>query len=175
MGTIAPFARRPPTRGDEAALFRTHHRRLLRLVARDVSARPQVIEDACAFAWLELLVRQPERTSIMGWLRVVARREALRLARHDRRSAPLSPAQPDGRAATAGARAAEAREALDLLAGLPVRKRAVLTLQVSGHSYAEIAQRLHMSPRTVERQLLRARAAVRRGQDQPLASSATRT
>src|SRR4051794_4397607 len=39
---------------------------------------------------------------------------------------------------------------------LPARTRAVPTLQVSGHSYGEIAARLQMSERTVERQLLRA-------------------
>jgi DNA-directed RNA polymerase specialized sigma24 family protein len=33
---------------------------------------------------------------------------------------------------------------------------------VSGHSYREIAERLAMSDRTVQRQVLRARAAVRR-------------
>ena len=55
----------PPTpRGDEEALYRAHHTRLLHLIDRDVCARPQVIEDACAFAWAELLARQPERTSI---------------------------------------------------------------------------------------------------------------
>jgi RNA polymerase sigma factor (sigma-70 family) len=147
-------------RGDEAQLFRTHHRRLLRLVARDVSARPQVIEDACAFAWLELVARQPERANIVGWLRVVARHEALRLARHDRCAGELALTQ-DERASAAAERALAAREALAVLAALPARKRAVLTLQVSGHSYAEIAAALQMTHRTVERQLLRARARVR--------------
>jgi DNA-directed RNA polymerase specialized sigma24 family protein len=52
----------------------------------------------------------------------------------------------------------EAREALGLVAALPLRKRAVL----SGHSCSETAARLGMSERTVERQLLRARRAVRR-------------
>lgn len=45
--------------------YAPHHGGLLRL-ARDVNARSQVIEDACAFAWLELVARQPERTNIMG-------------------------------------------------------------------------------------------------------------
>jgi hypothetical protein len=49
-----------------------------------------VIEDACAFAWVELLARQPERTSIVGWLRIVARREAIRLAQHDRVTVSIS-------------------------------------------------------------------------------------
>jgi DNA-directed RNA polymerase specialized sigma24 family protein len=36
-------------------------------------------------------------------------------------------------------------------------------LHLSGHSYREIAARLELTERTVERQLLRACAAVRRG------------
>ena len=62
----------------------------------------------------------------------------------------------------AAARAVAAREALSLVAALPARKRAVLTLQVAGHSYAEIAAELQMTQGTVERQVPRARAAVRR-------------
>lgn len=42
-----------------------------------------------------------------------------------------------------------------------MRKQAVLTLQVAGHSYAEIVAVLQMTRRTVERQLLR--TGVRRG------------
>jgi len=53
----------------------------LRIVGRDVRARPQLIEVACALAWLELVARQPERINPTGWLRVVAGREAVRLPR----------------------------------------------------------------------------------------------
>ena len=72
MVPTPPAVPRSAPAGDEAQLFRTRPRRRLELVARDVTARPEVIEDACAFAWLELVARQPERTNIMGWLRVVA-------------------------------------------------------------------------------------------------------
>src|SRR3954449_11334847 len=99
MASMTAAHRRPPLRGDETDLFRRHHRRLLTLVARDVSARPQLIEDACAYAWLELVARQPERTNVIGWLRVVARREAIRLVRHDRRLFELAPERPDERCA----------------------------------------------------------------------------
>jgi DNA-directed RNA polymerase specialized sigma24 family protein len=47
-----------------------------------------------------------------------------------------------------------------MFAALPPRKRAVLTLQVSGHSYREMAGEMQISERTIERQVLRARAAV---------------
>jgi RNA polymerase sigma factor (sigma-70 family) len=159
----------PPLRGDESELFRRHHRRLLTLVGRDVTARPTVIEDACAYAWLELIARQPERTNVIGWLRIVARREAIRLAQRDRRLAALIPEHPDRGAAEAGEPGVHTRSALRLVAALPERERAVLTLHIYRHSYRETAAQLQMTERTVERQLLRARAAVRtaRGESPP--------
>ena len=88
--TASPHRPSPAPRGDEEALHRAQHQRLLGLIARDIRARPQVIEDACGHAWAELLARQPERTSIVGWLRVVARREAIRLAQCDRATRSIS-------------------------------------------------------------------------------------
>ena len=53
------------------------------------------------------------------------------------------------------------------LAALPARQRRLLALQAFGLSYAEIAQREGCTPRTVERQLLRARRALRNADAQP--------
>ena len=173
MAASASHESPPTARGDEEALYRAHHTRLLHLINRDVSARPQVIEDACAFAWAELLARQPERTSIVGWLRVVARREAIRLARCDRVTVLMSAIDPDGLAdhgrSTSCARASagehgEALEALALLAELPKRRRSFLAAKV-GFSYDEIAAELGVSWLTVNRQLVRARAAIREARD----------
>jgi DNA-binding CsgD family transcriptional regulator len=108
----------------------------------------------------------PARTNIIGWLRVVARREAIRLAQYDHRLTTLTPRDHDRRAVQEHRPSLEAREALGLLAALPPRKRAVLALQVSGHSYREMAAEMQMTERTVERQLLRARVAVRRADAQ---------
>jgi RNA polymerase sigma factor (sigma-70 family) len=174
VAPTSPAVDRRPQRGDETELFLAHHRDLLRLVARDVTARPQVIEDACAFAWAELVVRQPERINIVGWLRVVARREAIRLVAHDRRMATLAPGADVRSAAGGELLRLDARDALELLAALPARKRTVLALQVSGCSYAEIGRELQMTSRTVERQVLRARAAVRCHRQRQLASRAAR-
>jgi RNA polymerase sigma factor (sigma-70 family) len=104
---------------------------------------------------------QPARTNIVGWLRIVARREAIRLARHDRRNAALSAQVMDPRTGAAVTSGVEAASALRALAALPARKRAVLTMRVAGYSHREIGDHLQMTPRTVERQMLRARAAVR--------------
>jgi RNA polymerase sigma factor (sigma-70 family) len=174
MAATASQPSAPSPRGDEEALYRTHHTRLLHLIAYDVSARPQVIEDACAFAWAELLARQPERTSIVGWLRVVARREAIRLARHDRTTVSMSTFEiepPPHRARSTSCPTGspsdrcEALEALAALAGLPERKRTFLTLKVAGYSYDEIAAQLGVTYTNVNRQLVRARSAVRAARD----------
>lgn len=174
MAATASQTSAPMPHGDEEALYRAHHKRLLRLIARDVPARPQVIEDACGFAWAELLARQPERTSIVGWLRIVARREAIRLAQCDRLTVLMSAIDPDGltdhgrsttcRRATVSDHA-EALDALALLASLPERKRTFLTAKIAGYSYDEIASELDVSWLTVNRQLVRARAAVREACD----------
>ena len=55
----------------------------------------------------------------------------------------------------------EQRERLGALAGLPERQQRALWLHALGLSYAEIGLQTGDSPRTVERQLLRARRTVR--------------
>ena len=142
--TPAPVA--PGLRGDEAELYRGHHFDLCRAVAHAVNAPRELIEDACQNAWTIMLRAQPERTSIFGWLFVVATREAFRLCERDRRHDHLEMMLPDGSwdAVIADAFSIddilEAREALELLASLPERQRADLTLLVAGFSYVEIAQ-----------------------------------
>ena len=43
MAATASQTSAPMPHGDEEALSRAHHKRLLRLIARDVPARPQII------------------------------------------------------------------------------------------------------------------------------------
>lgn len=150
-------------RGDEAALFSEHHERLERAVARAVAAPHQVIEDACAFAWLQLLHTEPEREAIFAWLKVVATREAIRLQTHK----PTEPLEaPDGELAVEPEAAVDvetecaAREALAAVAALPARQRRALGLHVGGFSYAEIGERTGDTCRTVDRQMARARRAL---------------
>jgi RNA polymerase sigma factor (sigma-70 family) len=154
---------RPELVGDEADLFLAHHEPLLRHVGRAVPGHPAQVEEACAFAWSELLRRQPRRDRVVAWLAVVARREAIRLARRARRESCT--ADPCGRPLWATdrdlTRTLDTRAALQLVAALPARKRAVLGLRLGGYTHAEIAGALQMTPRTVQRQLTRARATVR--------------
>ena len=136
-----------PPRGDEADLYRRHHRNLQRAVARAVNAPRELIEDACQTAWTIMLRSQPDRAAIFAWLRVVAIHEAYRLSAIERRDARLErlgSEDGDWREATADTRTLdallEAREALSLLATLPERQRSDLALLVAGFSYREIAE-----------------------------------
>jgi RNA polymerase sigma factor (sigma-70 family) len=155
-------------RGDEDELYRRHHRELHRAVAHAVNAPRELIEDACQNAWAMLLRAQPERISIVGWLYVVATREAFRLRERDRRHLHLEAMLPAGSwdAVIADAFSIddilEAREALEILASLPDRQRADLTLLVAGFSYIEIAELTGGRTYTnVNKHIAKARARVR--------------
>jgi DNA-directed RNA polymerase specialized sigma24 family protein len=161
-------ATRPVLRGDEAELYRRHQHDLRRAVTHAVNAPRELIEDACQNAWTIMLRTQPERTSIFGWLYVVATREAYRLCERERRHLHLEAMLPDGSwdAVIADAFSVddilEAHEALEILARLPDRQRADLSLLVAGFSYLEIAERT--GGRTyinVNKHIARARARVR--------------
>src|SRR5438874_1559007 len=163
----------PPTeprqaalRGDEDALYRRHHRDLQRAVAHAVNAPREVIEDACQNAWTIMLRAQPERRSIFGWLYVVATRDAFRLCERDRRQLHLEAISPTWDAVISDASSIddilEAREALAILAGLPDRQRADLTLLVAGYSYVEIAEMTGGRSHTnVNKHIAKGRARIR--------------
>ncbi len=141
---------------------------LERLVRQEIRAPEVVIEDACQFAWF-CLVRHASRVSpehTLSWLTRTARREAVRLARREARELSLDSQTVE----TIGSAAcshhephelAERRERLALLGHLPERQQRILWLHALGLTYAEIAVRSQCSPRTVERQLLRAKRTVR--------------
>jgi RNA polymerase sigma factor (sigma-70 family) len=155
-----------PLRGDEDALYRAHAARLRDVVRRHVRATDAQIEDACALAWLILLRRQPERDSVFAWLATVAIREAWRLTAADRDQAPLQRLDdppgdaPYERVAVAPDldAALDAAERLRaVVAALPERQRRLVALQAYGYSYAEMAGQTGDTPRSVERQLMRAK------------------
>jgi DNA-directed RNA polymerase specialized sigma24 family protein len=166
--TSAEAPGRPTSRGDEDELYRRHQRDLEHAVAHAVNAPRELIEDACQNAWAIMLRAQPDRTSIFGWLYVVATREAFRLSERDRRHRHLDAMRPEGSwdAVIADAFSIddilEAREALGILASLPERQRADLTLLVAGFSYVEIARLTGgRSYTNVNKHIAKARARVR--------------
>lgn len=158
--------------GDVAEFYRRHHERLVRAVARSVSAPEALIEDACQTAWAILLRRRPERwPELFGWLRTVAIHEAYRLASEERRDERLEDLGVDADAflgGVSGEEAIEARRALAVLGALPEREREYLSLLIAGFSYAEIAELTGGRTRTnVNRHLVKARARIRRLEGKP--------
>lgn len=167
----------PSERGDEAALFLEHQRFLVRVTTQRFGDSRDLAEDAVAFAWLQLLRYQPDREAVVGWLRVVARNEGYRLLRISRREPFLEDKRHRPRDAASGERldwqellpapldtelAVEARDLLRALAGLRWHQRTVLTLQLAGYSYREIAERLGKTYTWVNRHLTEGRAELRR-------------
>ena len=169
----------PPLRGDEGQLLRRHAARLERSVAGMAPwASDWLIEEGCGHAWEQLIRYQPDRTTLFAWLRKVAYHEVLRLQRRKAKERSLEaklsqtdeglggsdvldrlPALADRLDADT---AIEAREALKLLAGLPLRRRRALELQIAGYSYQEIAKRRGVTYTNVNRQVTEGRAELRR-------------
>jgi RNA polymerase sigma factor (sigma-70 family) len=158
-------------RGDEGELFQRHFARLVRLTQRDTGVPEAVAEDSAAFAFLQLCRHQPGRDRVVGWLRVVARHEALAWHSTRRRLALVEEA---GTASTSTptverlrARldvelAHEARELLRSIAALGINRRTALTLRAAGYSYREIQDRLGVTYTWVNRHITEGRHALRR-------------
>jgi RNA polymerase sigma factor (sigma-70 family) len=117
-----------------------------------VITSPDVVDDACAFAWAQFLRYQPDRErNWRKWMITTAEREAWRLHRAEAGHMSLSRTDDDGESqgfwdlvdhADPRDHAAirmRLREALQALAKVPERRRAIKALQVTGFSYQEIA------------------------------------
>lgn len=168
-------------RGDEADLFRRHHRDLVRAVSHAVRADAELVEDACQTAWSILLRRQPDRTTLFGWLYVVAVHEAYRLSSIERRDARLEDLTADAAWDRWAAERLtlddriEAREALRALAGLPDSQRRDLALLVGGFRYHEIAEMTGRRTYTnVNKHLVKARARIRAARSRDAGATSAR-
>jgi RNA polymerase sigma factor (sigma-70 family) len=171
--THSTAARRRAGDVDLGELYLALSPRLERIVRLDVRAPDVVIEDACQFAWSRLLYHRDRvgHDSALSWLAKTAVHEAVKLVRRDQRELSLEgererelerPGRPLGRSLAPGPEEHfEQRQRLDALAGLPERQQRTLWLHALGLSYAEIGLQTGDTPRTVERQLLRARRTVR--------------
>jgi RNA polymerase sigma factor (sigma-70 family) len=160
----------PGTDGlDVAALYPLLARRLTLLVARRVAAPDAVIEDACQVAWSRLIRHRHRvaREAALAWLTTTAVRAALRALERECRERSLDDEAHGARVITLPARApgpdhvTEMRERLAQIRVLPVRQQRIVWLHGLGYGYTEIAARTGDSRRTVERQLLRAKARLR--------------
>jgi DNA-directed RNA polymerase specialized sigma24 family protein len=171
--TAAGGGRRPGLVGDEAELFREFHPRFVRILQRRTNAPREVVDDACAFAWQQFLQHQPDRDrNWRAWLVRTAEREAWRLngveASHQTWSiedvecapAALDIADDHDHAAIR----LRLRAALEAFARLPDRRRDIKTLQITGFSYAEIAEMRGLTYTRVNHVLAEANAMLREQQ-----------
>ena len=156
-------------RGDEEDLFRSYHRQLARTVQRLVNTSPDIVDDACNFAWTEFIRCQPDRArGWRSWLITTAQREAWKL--HAKEASHLGSVVGDGDELvwepadprdTLSIRS-ELRDALDLLAAVPARRRQVKAMHITGYTYEEIAVRMGLGHARVNALITEANAAIRR-------------
>ncbi len=159
-----------PRVGNLSELYRALSGRLERIVRSDVRAADPVIEDACQFAWSRLVYHR-DRVSpdaVLSWLAKTAIHEAFKLIRRNDRECSLDAAlEHQGEPAIDGRSPGpeelfEHRQRLDAIRSLPERQQRLLWLHALGLSYAEMSLYTGCTTRTVERQLLRAKHAIRR-------------
>ena len=150
-------------------LYAAEAARVRRAVRRGARARPAVIEEACQSAWARYVAAHDRvnRDAAISWLITTAIREAWRLGRHEARDLSLEalvqdpddsewePAAPDLE------EIAGLRLRLEALRALPERQGRLVWLQGLGLSYEEMGQATGDTARTVQRQLLRGRHALR--------------
>ncbi len=168
MATVSPSLLPVTALRDLDQAYRLLARRLERIVRFNVQGSDAMIEEACQFAWGRLLDHRGHvrAQSALPWLVKTAVREALRLQRRERRQLSLDAAIEHTSESPLGLDSGpeavvERRERLSALAMLPERQQRLLWLQALGLSYVEIGRQTGDTPRTVERQLLRARRKLR--------------
>jgi len=153
-----------------SSLYAQHAAKVERLVARQAGGD---VEDACQTAWERLLGHEEvdvQGRGVIQWLVITAAREAWKRSRQ--RELPFVALSGDDSEAERFEPAGDAPDPLAVvlarddarrrLARLTDREREFLALQALGLTYTEIAQATGASPRTAERQILRARRKLRR-------------
>jgi RNA polymerase sigma factor (sigma-70 family) len=152
--------------GDLDELYRLLSPRLRQIVRSDVRASEPVIEDACQIAWSRLIrhADHVRREAALSWLATTAVREAVKLARRERRELSLDAELertgelPFPSSTLGPAELIELRDRLGSVGRLPQRQQRLVWMHAAGLTYVEMADRTGDSRRTVERQILRAKS-----------------
>jgi len=151
----------------EHELYDEHAAKLLRVVGSRVDTSDANLEDACSFAWTQLIATWPTLDSIFAWLVRVATREAWRLHRLERRQAgdgdDLVPVEAVA-SPTADAHAedrVQLDEAVQAVKTLHPRKRRMLVLHATGFTYEEIGREYGVSTERARELVYRARLQLR--------------
>jgi DNA-directed RNA polymerase specialized sigma24 family protein len=137
-------------RGDEADLFRAHNDELMRILTGSlVNCPPEIVEDACAFAWAQLIDHQPDRgRNWRGWLFRTAQREAWKLQREAREHRPLRTSEDQLRIEYSDPVDprdyqqihTDVGDALSIIKRLPPRLQRIAMLRALGLRHAEIGE-----------------------------------
>lgn len=152
-----------------AGLYAAHAGQLRDVVTKRGSRNSQIVQDACAHAWAQLVAAehvslQPPRWRALSWLTTTAIREAWRLERDSRRVCATGSTAMDTLRPREDAGVDElvlARLRLDLVRQLPERPRRFLLRLALGYSYREIAEAEHASYTTTSKQIARAKRLLR--------------
>jgi len=162
---LLPYADVADCALDVGDLYQAFAPRLQQIVRVDVRAPDALVEDACQFAWAALLrhAGRVRREAVLSWLATTAVHEAYKLIRRRDRDVSLDDAGDLAlRAAAPGPEEVVARrERLRSIRNLSERQQRLLWLQALGLSYAEMSTHTGATPRTVQRQLLRAKRRMR--------------
>lgn len=153
-----------PQQGDEHDLFVRYADRLRKYVSRVVRTTPEIVDDACAFAWMKLVTNQPQRETVFPWLCAVARHKALDLHDMTRRMVGVDPTLLAETYAAGQDRVETKQSMLELeerLSGLNERQRTMVFLHAAGWRYEEIAEEYGVSRSRVNAVLADAREKFR--------------
>ena len=138
-------------------LYEEHAVRLRRLVGFKATTTDQNCEDACSYAWMQLIAKPPSRRAdLFPWLATVAIREAWRLARADRKRVGelteevVGPPEPDFEGV-------DSEELVAALAQMNERRRRLLLQRAAGWSLYELAEAEGVSYKRVWQLVDRAR------------------
>jgi RNA polymerase sigma factor (sigma-70 family) len=152
---------------DLTALYREHHEHVQRVVRRKFRDLDEtVIEDACAFAWLQLSRVPPAHDNIVGWLILVATNEVL--ATLGKRSGEVatdalpSVASDESGPLDEAIRREEIEAFAALFATLKPAQRLTLTLFSRGYTYKQIATLTGKTRTWVNRHITEGREALRK-------------
>jgi RNA polymerase sigma factor (sigma-70 family) len=157
------------SKNDLSVLYTSLAGKLVHTIRREFDAPEVVVEDACQFAWAQLA--RPGQAvrgdAAFAWLTRTASREAFRLIRRDAREMSLEgvlEAEGDCMLPPSSGHIEESldvRDRLGKVRSLSLRQQRLVWLHAIGLTYAEMAAHEGCTRRTVERQLLRAKSAVR--------------
>jgi RNA polymerase sigma factor (sigma-70 family) len=169
MVVLARYSEPTSTGIDIGVIYASSAAKVRRLVRHTVRAPDPLIDDACQTAWTRLIrdrerVRAPD--AVVGWLVTTAVREALKLTRRAARELFLEELLDETGELHELAGAPEPEDIVDdhlrleSLRLLPERQQRLVWLQALGWTYIEMSELTGDTPRTIDRQLVRARHAI---------------